>query len=110
MMIWSETLLVHDAGAPRASGERWPGKMLTTSARGLAVLATKTLRMSTLLTVSQASLAVPRICIEGGFLDETAATRKQGSPGKRPGFTKRFIGIVVTDRRDNRQARRPKSL
>ncbi|WP_165405748.1 hypothetical protein [Bradyrhizobium genosp. SA-3] len=107
MMIWSETLLVHDAGAPRASGERWLGKMLTTSARGLAVLATTTLRMSTLLTVSQASLAVPRICIEGGFRDETAATRKQGLPGKRPGFTKRFIG---TERRDNRQARRPKSL
>jgi hypothetical protein len=34
--------------------------------------------MSTLLTVRQASLAVVRICIEGGFLDQTAATRKQG--------------------------------
>ncbi|WP_157644487.1 hypothetical protein [Bradyrhizobium sp. WSM2793] len=83
--------------------------MLTTTARGLAVLATKTLRMSTLLTVSQAILAVPRICIEGGFRDETAATSKHGSPGKRPGLTKRFIVIVVTERRDNRRAR-PKSL
>ncbi|MDA9476851.1 hypothetical protein XI03_20610 [Bradyrhizobium sp. CCBAU 65884] len=52
--------------------------------------------MSTLLTVNQAILAVRRICIEGGFLDETAANRKQGSPGKGLGFTKRFIGIVVT--------------
>ncbi|MCA1510306.1 hypothetical protein [Bradyrhizobium sp. NBAIM01] len=66
--------------------------------------------MSTLLTVNQAILAVPRICIEGGFLDETAANRKQGSPGRRRGFAKRFIGIVVTERRDNRQARRPKSV
>ncbi|MGY3473682.1 hypothetical protein [Bradyrhizobium ottawaense] len=66
--------------------------------------------MSTLLTVSQAILAVPRICIEGGFRDETAATSKQGSPGKRPGLTKRFIVLVVTERRDNRRARRPKSL
>ncbi|WP_164940754.1 hypothetical protein [Bradyrhizobium zhanjiangense] len=60
--------------------------------------------MSTLLTVSQASLAVPRICIEGGFLDQTAASRKQGSPRKRLGFTKRFIGIVVSETRDNRRA------
>ncbi|WP_407114432.1 hypothetical protein [Bradyrhizobium sp. LMG 9283] len=104
MIIWSATLLVDDAGAPRTSGERWADKMLMTSARGLAVLGTKKLRMSTLLTVSQAILAVPRVCIEGGFLDETAATRKQGSPVKRPGFTKRFIGIVVSETRDNRQA------
>ncbi|WP_164939541.1 hypothetical protein [Bradyrhizobium zhanjiangense] len=76
----------------------------------MTVVATMTLRMSTLLTVSQAILAVPRICIEGGFLDETAATRKQGSPGKKPSFRKRFIGIVITERRDNRHARRPKSL
>ncbi|RXG89091.1 hypothetical protein EAS61_18255 [Bradyrhizobium zhanjiangense] len=32
MMIWSETLLVHDAGAPRASGERWLG--ICSRARG----------------------------------------------------------------------------
>ncbi|MDA9390831.1 hypothetical protein WN73_09025 [Bradyrhizobium sp. CCBAU 45394] len=108
MMVWSATFLSITAAAPRASGERWLGKMLTPSARDLAVLAAKTLRMAS--TVSQAILAVPRICIEGGFLDETAATRKQGSPGKRPGFTKRSIGIVVTERRDNRQARRPESL
>ncbi|UQR61315.1 hypothetical protein LRP30_30825 [Bradyrhizobium sp. C-145] len=66
--------------------------------------------MSTLLTMSQAILAVPRICIEGAFLDETVATRRQGSPGKVLGFTKRFIGIAVTKRRDNCQARRPNSL
>ncbi|MBB4396565.1 hypothetical protein [Bradyrhizobium sp. ERR14] len=60
--------------------------------------------MSALLTVGQAGLAVSRICIEGGILDETAATGKQGSPCKRLGFAKRFSGIVVSETRDNRQA------
>ncbi|MDA9440458.1 hypothetical protein XH98_15335 [Bradyrhizobium sp. CCBAU 51745] len=60
--------------------------------------------MSTLLTVSQASLAVPRICIEGGFRDQMAATRKQGSSCKRLGFAKRFISIVVSKTRDDRRA------
>ncbi|MBB4423753.1 hypothetical protein GGD66_002297 [Bradyrhizobium sp. CIR48] len=57
--------------------------------------------MSALLTVGQAGLAVSRICIEGGFLGETAAT---GKLCKRLGFQKRFSGIVVSETRDNRQA------
>ncbi|WP_342734089.1 hypothetical protein [Bradyrhizobium sp. B117] len=75
--------------------------MLTTSARRLAVLANKTLRMSALLTVS---LAVSRVCIEGDFRDEAAATGKQGSPCKKLGFTKGFSGIVLSETQDNSQA------
>ncbi|WP_177248703.1 hypothetical protein [Bradyrhizobium sp. Ghvi] len=60
--------------------------------------------MSTLLSVSQARLAVPRICNDGGFLDGTAATRKQGSWCKRRSFTNRFIDIAVSETGDNRPA------
>jgi len=81
-MICFATMPMNDAGAPRASPERWFHRD------------------------AKEERAAPRCHGYKNVANVQLADRESADLAVRPGFTKRFIGIVVTETRDSRQARR----